>query len=142
MKKLMLMMIAALFMNAASANDKPIKVEELPAKAQEFIKNHFPTNTVTLAKEDTDFAEKSYEVVFSDGSKVEFNKKGDWKDVEYRTGSVPVTIIPTAIIDKVKTSYPNTKIVKIEKDRDGYDIKLSNGTELEFNSKLQLIDID
>jgi hypothetical protein len=42
----------------------------------------------------------------------------------------------------VKTHYPEQKVVQIEKDDRGYEIKLLKGLSLEFNKKFQLIDID
>ena len=33
-------------------------------------------------------------------------------------------------------------IIKLDRDRRGYDVKLNNGTELEFNKKFEIVDID
>ena len=42
----------------------------------------------------------------------------------------------------INKNYPKEKVVKIERNRTGYDVDLSNGVELEFNrhQKLQKID--
>ena len=85
MKKLMILttILMALGISTACAdNDKPIAVTQLPQKAQLFIKAHFPKEKIALAKLERDFLETRYEVVFTNGSKVEFLKDGEWKEVE------------------------------------------------------------
>ena len=94
------------------------------------------------AKEERDFLERSYEVVFADGSKVEFTRKGDWKDVDCRYNEVPAAIVPEAIRDYVSANYPDAKILRIERDANDYEVKLSNRLELTFDKKLNIIDID
>jgi hypothetical protein len=42
----------------------------------------------------------------------------------------------------VKTNFPGTVIVKIDKERHGYDIELSNDIELKFNKSGALIGMD
>ncbi|MCZ2607976.1 PepSY-like domain-containing protein, partial [Bacteroides fragilis] len=39
-------------------------------------------------------------------------------------------------------NYPDAKVLKIERDKTDYEVKLSNGWELKFDSKFNLIDID
>ena len=90
MKKLMILttILMALGISTACAdNDKPIAVTQLPQKAQLFIKTHFPKEKVALAKLERDFLETRYEVVFTNGSKVEFLKDGEWKEVECKFDS-------------------------------------------------------
>jgi len=53
-----------------------------------------------------------------------------------------VPIIPAAIQKYVTTHYPDAKVLKIERDKKDYEVKLSNRTELKFDLKFNLIDID
>lgn len=55
-------------------NDKPIKVEQLPQTAQTLIKQHFAGLKVALAKADKDWFDTTYDVMFANGDKLEFNK--------------------------------------------------------------------
>ena len=64
------------------ADDKPIEYAKLPKQSQEFISNYFAGKHIALVKMDKEFFDTSYEVIFSDGNKVEFDKKGLWKDVD------------------------------------------------------------
>ncbi len=54
--------------------------------------------------------------------------------------------IPQAIKTYIGKHFPEQKIIKAEIDREGlskkYEIKLSNKTELDFNSKSEIIKID
>lgn len=143
MKKLVFLFVCLFALQVARAdNDKPIQVNQMPQQAQQFIKEHFSDSKVALAKVENDFLNKSYDVIFTDGNKVEFDKKGNWKDVDCKYTSVPVAIIPSAIQKYVKTNYPDTKILKIDRDKKDYEVKLSNRIELNFDLKFNLINID
>ena len=124
------------------ADDKIIPVEQLPAPAKTFVKKYFPQATIEYATKDTEFMGTTYEVRLSDGTEVDFDKKGNWDNVDCKTKAVPASLVPAAIAQYVKAHYPNTVIVKIDKERGGYEIELSNDLDLKFNSKGKLIGID
>ena len=124
------------------ADDKIIPVEQLPAPAKTFVKKYFPQATIEYATKDTEFMDTTYEVRLSDGTEVDFDKKGNWDNVDCKTKAVPASLVPAAIAQYVKAHYPNTVIVKIDKERGGYEIELSNDLDLKFNSKGKLIGID
>lgn len=50
--------------------------------------------------------------------------------------------LPQNIKDFVKTHFDGANIVKAEKDWDSYDIKLSNGAELDFSKSGEIKEID
>ena len=54
----------------------------------------------------------------------------------------PVLICLSAKCLYGATNYPDAKILKIERDKKDYEVKLSNRTELKFDLKFNLIDID
>ena len=145
MKKIVFLFISLFAMNlvALAGNDKPIQVSEMPKAAQLFIKNHFADLSVAMAKVETDFLDKNYDVVFTNGNKVEFDKKGNWTNVDCEHSQVPVAILPEAIRQYVAKNYPDAKVLKIEvTDRKGYDVELSNGFELEFDKRMNVIEVD
>ena len=123
-------------------DDRPVRFDQLPAKAQAYVKKYFPQEKVALAKMEKDFFDKKYEVIFANSSKVEFFKDGTWKEVDCKYSTVPEAVIPEAILRYVKATYPDHKVVKIEKEDRGYEAKLANGMKLEFDNKFNLIDID
>ena len=145
MKKLLILAAAvfALGTSTVSAdNDRPISVSELPEKAQQFIRQHFPTEKVAFAKMERELFDTTYEVIFTSSSKVEFLKNGDWKEVDCKYSTVPAAIIPQQIAQYVSQYYPDTSVVQIDRDKRDYEVKLTNGLELTFDLKFNLIDID
>ena len=145
MKKLMILVIA-LFISGISlvraGNDRPINVNQLPQKAQQFIKQHFPNEKVAYAKIERDFPNTKYEVVFANSSKVEFRKNGEWKEVDCKYIAVPVAIIPQQITTFLAGQYPGVAVVQIDRNSRDYEVKLNNGLELTFDLKFNLIEID
>lgn len=127
---------------AFAGNDRMITVGELPAASQQFIKTHFADLEVSYAKVDEEMFDKDYKVVFVNGSKVEFTKNGQWKEVECKFTEVPAGIVPQQIADYVTKNFAGRKVVSIDRDRRDYEVKLDNGLELKFDLKFHLIEID
>ncbi len=122
--------------------EKPINVSQLPTTAQQTLSSYFSDKKVALAKMESGIVEKTYDVIFTTGEKIEFDRKGNWTEIDCKQSSVPTKLIPTQILNYVKQNYSGNKILKIEKDRKEYEIKLSNGIEITFNKNFQVIDID
>ena len=145
MKKILFLFVSLFVMNLVvlADNEKPIQVTEMPKVAQQFIQRYFTNQSVALAKVETEFLDKTYDVVFTNGDEVEFDKKGKWIKVDCGRSQVPLEIVPVAIQQYVGKNYPDAKVVKIElTDRKGYDIDLSNGFEIEFDKKMRVVEID
>ena len=145
MKKLTFLFVClfAISLAAWADDDKPIRVEQMPQTAQTFIRQHFGSQTVALAKMESDFLSKSYDVIFTNGDKVEFDKKGRWTKLDCEHSQVPVEVIPSAIREYTSKMYPDAKVVKLEKeDRGGYEVELSNGWDVKFDRKLNVIELD
>lgn len=144
MKKI-IFVLASIMMTAGIAsadNDRIIAFDQLPAKAREFVKQYFPSEKVSYVKEESDFMELSYEVVFAQGTKVEFSGQGEWKEVDCRYSTLNENLVPAQIRDYVSKNFPDTKFVKIEKGYRGYEVKLTNRLELTFDAEYHLVDID
>lgn len=127
---------------ANADNDKPISVNALPAKAQSLLNQHFNGQKVMLATIESGVISKSYDVVLKNGTKLEFNKKGNLTEIDCKQATVPANLIPQAIKDYLKDNYAGQSVKKIEIKRNEYEIELSNGLDLTFNKHFQLIDID
>lgn len=127
---------------ARADNDKIIQFNQLPASAQQFINTHFQDSKILIVKMDNDIISKSYEVVFEGGSKIDFDSKGNWEEIECRSSAVPSGAVPQPILEYVRENYPDAFIRKIEKDTREYEVKLSNRVELTFDLKFNLTDID
>ena len=145
MKKWTILFVSMLVMSATvwAGNDKPIQISQMPQAAQQFIQKHFANQSVAVAKMESELLDKNYDVIFTNGDKVEFNKKGQWTKVDCKHTQVPVEVIPVVIQKYVSQHFPDAKVVKIEvTDRKGYEVDLSNGFDIEFDKKMNVIDID
>lgn len=91
---------------------------------------------------DREFNGGKYEVTLNDGTQIDFDKKGVWDKIDCEAGAVPAALIPGTIANYVKTNFAGAKVTKIDKERYGYEIELSNGLELKFNKAGQLLSMD
>lgn len=128
--------------NAVASNDKPIEVSQLPQTAQQILKKDFGKMKVALAKMESGLFDTSYDIIFTNGDKVEFDGKSNWTELKCKYSQVPVRLIPQAIKKYVNENYPSAKVIEMERDRSEYDVKLSTGLEITFNKKFQVTDID
>ena len=125
-----------------SGKDKVITFEELPVAAQTFIGNYFSGKQVSLVKKDKDGLKTHYDVVLADGTKLEFDSKGEWRDIEVRADEVPAALVPSEIKSYVSQKYPGQRIMQIDRSHNGYEIELSNKLDLKFNKQFKLTRID
>lgn len=126
---------------AYADNDKPVSVSELPAAAQQTLKKYFGKQKVALAKMESGLLDKSYDVIFTNGEKIEFNRSGEWTEISCKTSGVPAGLIPAGISQYIKSNYPDARVLAIERDKE-YEVDLSNRVELTFNKSFQIVDID
>ena len=129
-------------MVANAGNDKPISVNALPVKAQTLLSNHFNGQKVMLATIESGVVRRSFDVVLQNGTKLEFDKKGNLTEIDCKQGIVPAQLIPQAIKNYLKNNYAGQSVKKIEINKNEYEVELTNGLDLTFNKHFQLIDID
>lgn len=127
---------------ANAGNDKPINVNELPAKAQTLLSKHFKGQKVMLATIESGVVSRSYDVVLRNGTKLEFDKKGNLTEIDCKQGFVPSQLIPQPIKNYLKENYRGEAVRKIKLNKKEYEVELTNGIDLTFNKHFQLIDID
>ena len=141
--KLAVYVIAGLMIGLSSNAQKTvIKKEALPANAQTFLKTHFGSKKPSYILEDKEILSTEYKVQFDNKIEIEFDKKGNWKEVDAKIGKVPKSIIPKKIASYIKANFPKEDVTKIEIETSGYETKLTNGLELKFNMKGDFIKID
>lgn len=123
-------------------NDKVVCREHLPLKAKTFIDTYFQHEIIQLIYEDKDFSHTTYDVYLTNNIQIEFNKKGQWIKLNYGRNSVPSKFIPLRIYNVAQETFPNERIIQIERSRNGFVIRLINGVELKFDSYYRLIGVD
>lgn len=126
----------------AISEDRPISYDELPAEAKTFIENYFANDEVSHIIFDRDVISVDYNVTLTSGTKLEFNSRGEWKEVDTRNSIVPNAIIPQAIAEYVKKNYPNREITEIKRDHTYIEVTLKGGLELTFNKNYKVVDVD
>ena len=143
MKKIVVLFVSMLVLatTASAGNDKPIQVSQLPQTAQQFIKKYFGDRKVAFAKEESDFR-KSYEIAFTTGDKIEFDRKGEWTDIDCKYSAVPAGIVPAQIVAYIAENYPDSQVVQIEKDSRSTEVKLDNRMEIQFDKQYRVIEMD
>ena len=135
---LMCMMVSTV----CNAEDRIIPASQLPAAATSFIQQNFNGKGIAYAAIDHEFGGKKYEVMLNDGTQIDFDKKGVWDKVDCEMGVVPAALVPAPIANYVKANFSNSNVTKIDKERYGFEIELSNGLELKFNKSGMLIAMD
>lgn len=135
MKKLLSLMLATIVasLSATMFAGTPINQSELPKAAQTFITQYFSKDQVRKVEKDNGRRGMEYEVDFTSGAEIDFTSDGNWKEVKAARGtSVPSEIVPTAIAKYVDTNFKGQSIVEISRKRGGYEVELSNGSELKL----------
>ena len=136
----LLIVLSLLSVMACAGNDKITSdTNILPVSSRQFISD-IPVSHIQIEKNLIRIS--SYDVILTDGTNVEFNHKGEWKEIKRHGLPIPPAIIPEVIQDLIKKNYSSNKVVKIEKEIRDYEIKLDNGLEMTFDLKGNLIDID
>ena len=144
MKKIILTLVIAMIASCTAMARKytTTNVAELPAKAQTFLKANFKKGVNHINIDKKTFGGADYDVVLKDGTEIEFDADGSWESVDCGASAVPASVVPKAIATYVKNNYRGAKIVEIEVDRKGYDVKLSTGLELKFDRAGKILRID
>ena len=139
---LILGLVLGLQSTSCDGREKIITVKELPKPAQTLLSTHFKGKQVSLVQKDVEVSRVNYDVMLNDGTKLEFDTKGDWTEIDCKPSEVPAILVPPAISKYVKANYSNMRIVQIERDRWGYEVDLSNGLDIKFNTQFKVIEID
>ena len=126
---------------ACASPDRPISKEQLPAMAQQFLQEYFPSAEVTAAHEDGDIVQREYDVMLDDGTHIEFAADGRWLEIESRE-ALPRGIVPPSIVTYTAKHYPSLTIHRIERSRREWEVTLSSGVEIRFNRRFSVISID
>ncbi len=113
---------------------------EIPVRSQNFLDQHFSRNSIILVEMDKDDEGMEYSVWLNDGTRVDFDIHGSWKRVARKKTGVPVELVPPAIMEYVKTHYPDNVVTKFSKKNYGYKLELSDDMDLRFNHQCQFIE--
>jgi len=121
-----------------------IGIAEFPGNSATFLSDHFAgAMPVHLKKKNEGKKGTEYTAYLDNGVKVKFDNNGDWKEVEAARGeTIPTSFILQKIVDYVSANYAGLQINSIEKERFGFEVKLTSRLELEFNTNGDFLRID
>lgn len=143
MKKLLLLFsVLTVCLTISAEKNIPLQMADLPLPAQTFINTYFPNAKATSVILERSTLKMKYKVVLASGAQIDFNRKGAWTEVDCGQAAVPAGIVEAPIVSIAQDWFPNITITQVEKDRGHTEITLSNGAEMKFNKKLNVIDID
>jgi hypothetical protein len=140
-KMIMIVLSVVMFSTYSIGRERPVTFDQLPAASKAFVKTNFSGDPVQLCIEEDDLIRPDYEVRLASGTELEFDHSGALKKISSRSG-VPAELIPDSIRKYVTSLYQNARYVEYEIGRYTYDVTLSNGWELKFNSRFDVIEID
>lgn len=143
MKRFLLLIAATLTFSAASAQDTKATINDLPADAINFVRQHFLVNHIASIWKDTDYNDEEYTVIFRDGLEIEFNGNGDWKELKARHGKVPDHVVPEKILAHVRATFPFESIKEVSHNltKKRYKAELTNEQELKFDENFNFIGV-
>lgn len=121
---------------------KIITPSSLDPSILSFVKTYFQQSTITNAI----YEDHEYDLLLSDGTKLEFDKKFEWTEIDCERSTVyekvPGALVPQPIYNYITTNYSDNRIVKISRDRDSWSVDLDNNIEIEFDKTFKIREID
>ena len=127
MKKILLLVAAAVFAFAVNAAPQKVDFGKLPKNSQEFIQKNFPGEKVKAVEMDR-------EASWNSGNQVSFEGgSGDCSQIIMKNGSVPMSVVPAKIKTYAGNNYAGQRIVMMETTADGYKVALADKTVLDFD---------
>lgn len=142
MKRIALLMTALVVCVSAFADGRPVSIDRVPTAARNFISANFPSDNIAYATVDDDLIYPDYTVMLESGMKLEFTSGGALDKIEAGRAGIPVSVIPVQIVEYVERHYPGASYSSYDVGRRSYEVELSNGMELKFNSNFALVEVD
>ncbi len=134
MKRLLLFIACAATAFTVGAAPQEVDFDKLPKSSQEFIQKNFPREKVKSVELDREASWDKYTVYFNSGSQVSFEGgTGDCSQIIMKSGSVPMTVLPTKVKTYILGKYPNMRIVSWQTTADGSKVGLSDKTSIDFD---------
>lgn len=121
----------------AQTKKRTIDPENLPKVANELIQKHWPSCAIDNAY----IKGKEYEALLTDGTIIQFDSKGVWKEMKCTDG-LPVTLVPVYITRYIVDRYPKQLIIDCEKLKGGYEVMITNGLKIQFDLRGNVSHVD
>ncbi|HIQ85550.1 MAG TPA: PepSY-like domain-containing protein [Candidatus Cryptobacteroides excrementigallinarum] len=135
--------VAAVTIAVNIESEKPVTLGTLPEGVKDILEEHYAGEQPALAIRKFEGLKTEYELTFIDGTKLEFDAKGQWKEVKSHVRTVPEAFVPPMIREYLDRNFPGVAVMEISRDRKEFETGLSNRVELTFDSRtFMLTDFD
>ena len=127
MKKVLSILVLALVaVQLAFAGDVITRdAKQLPLTARNFINRYFTDPQISHIKIETGIlGSKSYEVLLTDRTEIDFDSNGNWTDVDCKKAAVPEALIPVSVKEYVKTNFRRRSSPRLNADAAGWKLNL------------------
>lgn len=125
LKKLFLTLV---FMVLVLQADVIVSPNALPENIKQFISTHFKAQ-IGLVEMD----KKSYEIYLTDGTELEFDILGNWKEIESKLTPIDFAVLPANISKILQNQFPGAVLVEVKHKINYYKIKLSNRMKIRID---------
>ena len=138
----LILAIVALLSLTSCGKEQIISYDQLPSNARTIVERHFDRSLIAYVKKDGAGSFTEYEVKFNNQDEIDFNHKGEVKSVDMKSGAVPSELVPQQIREYVAKNFAGQTIIQYSVERNGYEIELNSGLDIEFDNKFNVRKID
>lgn len=114
---------------------------ELPEMVSAYVSQLFPNEKIKTVEVDKEDYWETYEIKMSGGTELSFDQNNQPTEIKCKNG-IPASALPLKIAGYVTKKHPTIKIVEYEMDKEGHEVELENGDELEFDSEGNFVEMD
>ena len=115
--------------------DWVVPASSLPQKSRAFIQRVYPGVQIWKVERDGG----KFEVKLSNGASIDFLANGNWINIDGEYNGVPMSVLPQAVANTVRRTYPQAMMIDVEKEWGNYKIKLNNMMEMFISANGQLV---
>lgn len=117
------------------------KSAQLPKEANKFLEANFKGIEIQNVKKDKEATTFNYDVTLSNGTEIEFNSRGKWKEVESKAISIPTTMFQPSVGQYIQKNYPGAKVTEVKKGIRFNFVEINDDLTLQFDTEGKFIKI-
>ena len=135
-KKLFALLITLSLFSASNLfADWMVPASSLPQNSRSFIQQVYPNAQIWKVERD----DGKFDVKLSNGASIDFLPNGNWVNIDGEYNGVPLSVLPQAVANTVRRTYPQAMMIDVEKEWGNYKIKLNNMMEMFISANGQLM---
>ena len=146
MKKIFLLALASVFATLCFAKEDGIKisVDQLPEKAQLFIKDYFTGIKIKAVYKSWDEGVAEYKFILKTKTTVEFDMVGAWSeiDVNIKKDKMPRFIYSKDVNETIDREFYDKVIDKVEYDGVYYDFDFADDSEAKIKTNGEVLEFE